>query len=146
MKRMTITMAALAAIFIGCSSSPHPTEPDRIDVTLAAPTDRVKQAVSDVLTRGGYDVEWTDEQTVSTGYREEDPGPWDWMLRWRFGTMKSRVEAVVTPATGQTTRLRLDVVSEGKDGLFTSWEEVQSAVPQSSENQLRLIKNALHLL
>jgi hypothetical protein len=146
MTRMPVAIATLTALLLGCSSQPHPHEEDRIDVTLAAPTDRVKQAVTDVLTGGGYDVEWDDEQTLSTGYREEDPGPWDWMLRWRFGTMKSRVEAMVEPATEQTTRLRLHVMSEGKDGLFTSWEDVESALPQGAENQLRLIKNALRLL
>jgi hypothetical protein len=136
----------LAAVFISCSSQPRPYEPDRIDVTLAAPSDRVKRAVTDVLTRGGYDVELDDEQTMSTGYRDEEPSPWDWMLHWRFGTLKSRVEAVVAPETEQTTRLRLHVMSEGKDGLFTAWEDVQSALPQSAENQLRLIKNELKIL
>ena len=135
-----------AAVLLGCSSTPSPHEPDRIDVTLAAPTDRVKTAVTQVLTNGGYAVDWKDEQSLSTGYREEIPGPWDWLWRWRFGTIKSRVEAVVTPSAEQATRLRLEVLSEGKDGLFVSWEEVQSAVPQSAENQLRLIKNALQLL
>jgi len=146
MNRLAIPLVGLAALLASCSSQPRPYEPERIDVTLAAPADRVKHAVTDVLTRGGYDVEWTDDQTMSTGYREEIPGPWDWMLRWRFGTIKSRVEAVVSPATEQTTRLRLHVLSEGKDGLFTAWEDVQSAVPQSGENQLRLIKNELRLL
>jgi len=137
---------AIGAVVAGCSSTPRAVEPDRIDVTLVAPTDQVKNAVTDVLTRGGYDVEWADEQRVSTGYREEIPGPWDWMLRWWFGTIKSRVEAEVGPATEQTTRLRLDVLSEGKDGLFTSWDSVTSALPQSAENQLRLIKKELQIL
>ncbi len=136
----------IGMLAVGCSSAPRTVEPDLIDVTLAAPTDRVKTAVADVLTRGGYRVSWNDDQTLSTGYREESPGPWDWMLRWRFGTIKSRVEAVVTPAAEQTTRLRLHVMAEGKDGLLVAWEDVQSAVPQSAENQLRLIKKELKLL
>jgi hypothetical protein len=91
-------------------------------------------------------VDWKDEQTLNTSYREETRGPWDWLYRWRFGTIKSRVEAMVTPSAEQATRLRLQVLSEGKDGLFTSWEDVQSALPQSAENQLRLIKNVLQIL
>ena len=136
----------IGALVAGCSSTPRPPEPDRIDVTLTASRDRVKNAVTDVLARGGYEVEWTDEENLSTGYRADIPGPWDWILHWRFGTIKSRVEAVVTPATDESTRLRLDVLSEGKDGLFTSWDNVQSALPQSAENQLRLIKKELQIL
>jgi len=83
---------------------------------------------------------------LTTGYRDETGGPWNGLYRWRFGTIKSRVEATLTPAGEQATRLRLHVLTEGKDGLFTSWEEVQSALPQSGENELRLIKNALHIL
>lgn len=117
-----------------------------IDVTLPAATDQVKTVVSDVLAGEGYDVEWKDDQTLTTGYREETGGPWNWLYRWRFGTIKSRVEATVTPSSDQATRLRLHVLTEGKDGIFTGWDEVQSALPQSADNQLRLIKNALHLL
>jgi hypothetical protein len=56
------------------------------------------------------------------------------------------VNAVVTAADDQSTRLRLHVQYEGKDGLFTRWEESPTALPQSAENQLRLIKNALRIL
>lgn len=136
----------LATLLIGCSGTPHPYEPSLVDVTLPAPTDRVKTAIVQVLKNGGYDVDWKDEQTLSTSYREETGGPWDGLYRWRFGTIKSRVEAIVTPSTDQATRLRLQVLSEGKDGIFTSWKDVQSALPQSAENQLRLIKNALQIL
>jgi hypothetical protein len=123
-----------------------PHDPDVIDVTLPVPADRVKTAVVQVLTDGGYDVDRKDDQTLTTGYREEIPGPWNWLWRWRFGTGRSRVEANVTPDTDQTTRLRLSVQYEGKDGLLTRWEDSPTALPQSAENQLRLIKNALQLL
>jgi hypothetical protein len=135
----------LASLLIGCSSAPRPTEPASIDVTLAAPLEEVKTAVARVLADDGYDAEWQDDQ-LSTGYRQELKGPWNWLYRWRFGTIKSRVEAVVTSATEDTTRLRLSVLTEGKDGLFVSWHEMETAVPQSPENRLRQIKNALHLL
>jgi len=136
----------LTVLFLGCSSVPRPHVADIIDVTLPASDERVKTAVAQVLTDGGYDVDWTDEQTLTTSYREETGGPWNWLYRWRFGTIKSRVDARVTPSTEEITRLRLEVLSEGKDGIFTSWEEVQSALPQNAENQLRLIKNALQIL
>jgi hypothetical protein len=117
-----------------------------VDVTLPAATDQVRAVVIKVLTDGGYDVKQEDDQNLATGYREEIHSVWDGLLRWRFGTGRSRVNAVVTAADDQTTRLRLNVQYEGKDGLFTRWEESPTALPQSAENQLRLIKNALHIL
>jgi len=130
-----------------CTSGPTiPHEPDVVDVTLPVPADKVRTAVIQVLTDGGYDVDRQDDQNLSTGYREETPGPWDWLLHWRFGTGRSRVSAVVTPASEQSTRLRLNVQYEGKDGLFTKWEDSPTALPQSAENQLRLIKNKLQIL
>jgi len=123
-----------------------PHDPDVIDVTLPAPADRVTNVVVQILTDGGYAVDREDDQTLTTGYRKEIPGPWDGLLSWRFGTGRSRVEANVTTATEQTTRLRLSVQYEAKDGLFTQWEDSPTALPQSAENQLRLIKNALQIL
>ncbi|HKT34537.1 MAG TPA: hypothetical protein VJR03_06865 [Nitrospira sp.] len=99
-----------------------------------------------VLTDGGYEVEQEDDQNLRTGYREEISGPWDGLLRWRFGTGRSRVNAVVTGVDEQGTRLRLHVQYESKDGLFTRWEDSPTSLPQSAENQLRLIKNALRIL
>jgi hypothetical protein len=139
-------LAPLLASALACAGPAMPHDPNVIDVTLPASADRVKTTVVQVLTDGGYDVDGKDDQTLTTGYREEMLGPWDWLLRWRFGTGRSRVEANVTPATEQTTRLQLSVQYEGKDRLFTQWEDSPTALPQSAENQLRLIKNALQIL
>ena len=143
--------AVLIPVFLlatlACTSGPPiPHEPDVIDVTVPAPADKVRMAVIEVLTDGGYEVETNDDQNLSTGYREEIPGPWDWLLRWRFGTGRSRVEALVTPASEESSRLRLNVLYEGKDGLLAKWQDSPTAVPQSAENQLRLIKNKLQIL
>lgn len=140
-------LPALSLLIIAaCAGPPIAHEPDVVDVTLPAPADQVRTAVIQVLTDGGYEVEQEDDQNLKTGYREEISSPWDGLLRWRFGTGRSRVNAVVTAADEQSTRLRLHVQYEGKDGLFTRWEESPTALPQSAENQLRLIKNALHIL
>jgi hypothetical protein len=120
--------------------------PDVADVTLPAAPDDVRMAVIQVLTDGGYEVDREDDENLTTGYREEMAGPWDWLLRWRFGTGRSRVNALLTPAAGESTRLRLQVQYEGKDGIFTRWKESPTALPQSTSNQLRLIKNALQIL
>ena len=142
--RVLFALALLAGA--ACAGPPIPHEPDVVDVTLPAPADEVRTAVVQVLTDGGYAVEQQDDQTLTTGYREENRSLWDGLLRWRFGTGRSRVDAVITAADQQTSRLRLHVQYEGKDGLFTRWEDSPTALPQSAENQLRLIKNALRIL
>ncbi len=140
-------LAALSLLAsAACAGPPIPHDPDVVDVTLPAPADQVRTAVVQVLTDGGYKVEQEEGQNLTTGYREEMYSLWDGLLRWRFGTGRSRVNAVVTAADEQNARLRLQVQYEGKDGLFTRWEDSPTALPQSAENQLRLIKNALHIL
>lgn len=146
---VSLRIAILAPLFastLACAGPAMPHDPDVIEVTFPAPADRVTNTVVQVLTDGGYDVDRKDDQTLTTGYREETSRPWNWLLNWRFGTGRSRVEADVQPATEQTTRLRLSVQYEGKDGLFARWEDSPTALPQSAENQLRLIKNALKIL
>ncbi len=141
--RLLLPLVIAAA---ACAGPTIPHEPDVLDVTLPVSADKVRNAVVQVLTDGGYDVDRKDEENLTTGYRKEMSGPWDWLLRWRFGTGRSRVEARVTAASEETARLQLNVMYEGKDGIFTSWEDSPTALPQSAENQLRLIKNALHIL
>jgi hypothetical protein len=141
-----LLVASLIIATVSCAGPPIPHDPDVVDVTLPAPVEQVRTVVIQVLEDGGYEVDQTDDEDLTTGYRQEIRGPWDWLLRWRFGTGRSRVDALVTPSTEQETRLRLHVLYEGKDGLFTQWEDSPTALPQSAENQLRLIKNALHIL
>ena len=78
--------------------------------------------------------------------RREVSSPWNWLLRWRFGVGKSRVEARVVPQDETTTRLRLQVFHRGKDGLFDTWEDAETPLPQSAANEIRRIKNVLRLL
>ncbi|ULA65559.1 MAG: conserved exported protein of unknown function [Nitrospira sp.] len=139
-------LLATMTLAIGCSGAPRPLPADFVETRLSAPLDTVKTALTQILTDDGYDVDWKNDSTLETSYREEMQGPWNWLYRWRFGTIKSRVNATVTAADNQNTALKLEVQSEGKDGIFTSWDQVPSALPQSADNQLRLIKNALQLL
>ena len=124
-----LLLASLIVATVSCASPPIPHEPDVIDVTLPAPAEQVRTVLVQVLEDGGYDVDWQDDQNLTTGYREEIHGPWDWLLRSRFGTGRSRVDALVTPATEQDTRVRLHVQYEGKDGIFTRWEASPTALP-----------------
>ena len=139
--RFLIALSLVASA--ACAGPPIPHTPDVLDVTLPTSADHVRTAVIQVLTDGGGEVEQKDDQNLTTGYREEIRGPWDGLLWWRFGTGRSRVDALVTTADEQSTRLRLRAV-RGKDGLFTRWEESPGVA--HAENQLRLIKNALHIL
>ncbi|MCC6139635.1 MAG: hypothetical protein IT389_03355 [Nitrospira sp.] len=142
----TAFLLATMTLGAGCSGAPHPLPADLVETRLAAPLDSVKTALTQVLTDGGYEVDWKNDASLETGYREEMHGPWNWLYRWRFGTIKSRVNATVAATDNHNTALKLEVQSEGKDGIFTSWDQVPSALPQSANNQLRLIKNALQLL
>jgi hypothetical protein len=129
-----------------CSGVQSPPDPDVVDVSLPASADEVKTALIDVLTADGYDVEQRNGDTLITGAREEIPGPWDWLLRWRFGVGKSRVEATVAPSGIDGTRMRLQVFHRSKDGIFDGWQDAETPLPQSAANQVRLVKNKLHLL
>ncbi|MGZ8382944.1 MAG: hypothetical protein ACXWWE_02930 [Nitrospira sp.] len=141
-----VWVLALAAIVSGCAGGPSLPEPDVMEVLLPIPADQVKTAVADVLTQGGYTVDQDDAGNLTTGMRQEIRSPWNGLLRWRFGVGKSRVDARVVPQDDSTTRLRLQVFYRGKDGLFDSWEEAETPLPQSAANEIRLIKNALRVL
>ena len=90
-----------------------------IDVTLSTHADLVKTVVIHILIEGGYALDRKNGHNLTTGYREEVSGLWDWLFRRRFGRGWSRVEAMVTPASEQRSRLRLNVLYEEKDGIFT---------------------------
>ena len=140
-----LTVLFVAAI-TGCAGGGPVPEPDVMEVILEAPADKVNAAVADVLTQGGYTVDQDEAGNVTTGMRQEVRSPWNGLLRWRFGVGKSRVEARVVTQDDSNTRLRLQVFHRGKDGLFDTWEDAETPLPQSAANEIRLIKNALRLL
>ncbi len=140
-----VTLVFIATV-AGCAGGPPAPEPDVMEVTLPVPAEQVRTALSDVLTQGGYTIDQDDAGNVTTGMREEIRSPWNGLLRWRFGVGKSRVEARVVPQDDSTTRLRLQVFHRGKDGLFDSWEDAETPLPQSAANEIRLLKNALRVL
>ena len=145
---MQQTGVALVSLMLlaGFSGTAHALEPDVIQAQLAAPPDQVKQAVTQVLANSGYhDIVWKDNTTLTTGYREENGGI-ESLYRCCWGVVKSRVEATVTPGDGQTTQLSLHVMAEGKRTFFEGFAPVKTPYPETSENQLRLIKNKLKIV
>ena len=141
-----LAIVALTVFAFGCTNVQHSVEPNVVDVTLPAPADRVKAAVTKVLADDDYDVDWKDGSQLQAGYRDEQPSIWDWLVKGRFGVVKSRAEASVTPETDQSSRLRLQISSEGKQTMFQGWGPTAPQVPQSAENKLRLIKNELQIV
>lgn len=142
----SLVALVFVASIAGCAGGPPIPEPDVMEVTLPVPADKVKTAVSDVLAQGGYTVDQDEAGNITTGMRQEIRSPWNGLLRLRFGVGKSHVEARVVPQDDNNTRLRLQVFYRGKDGLFDSWEDAETPLPQSAANEIRLIKNALRLL
>jgi hypothetical protein len=141
-----LAIVALTVFAFGCTSVQRTVEPDVVDVTLPAPADRVKAAVTKVLDDDDYDVEWSDGSQLKTGYRDEQPSIWDWLVKGRLGVVRSQAQASVTPETDQSSRLRLQISSEGKQTMFQGWGPTAPQVPQSAENKLRLIKNELKIV
>ena len=142
-----LAIVALPVVTFGCAGVQHPVEPDVVEVTLPVSADRVKAAVTKVLADDDYCcVDWKDGSQLHTGYRGEQPSIWDWLVRGRFGVVRSQAEASVTAETDQSSRLRLQVSSEGKQTMFDSWGPTAPQVPQSAQNKLRLIKNELKIV
>ena len=141
-----LVIIALSIFAFGCTGVQHPVQPDVVDVTLPVSADRVKAAVTKVLSDDNYDVDWKDGAQLQTGSRNEQPSIWDWLTRGRFGVVRSRAEASVTAETDQSSRLRLQISSEGKQTMFQGWGSTAPQVPQSAENKLRLIKNELKIV
>jgi uncharacterized lipoprotein len=148
MSRLQHLLIALGlCMWLGACSSVQ-TVPDRdvINATLPAPAEEVTPALIDVLASEGYDIDAEDAETLTTGWREEIRSPWDWLLRWRFGVGKTRVEAKITPMESDRTHITLQVFHFSKDGILDRWDEADSPLPQSAANQVRLLKNRLHIL
>lgn len=147
----TIVLVTAAALLLSCSSTKAQRGPDFVEATLAAPQDRVKAAVIQVLTEGGYTIRSGNEpaRVVSAGYRQEIDSIWNWLLIFRFGVSRSQVEATIAPEKETAeiaTRLTIQVTHQGKDSLFSFWRTYDTPLPQSAPNQLRLVKNVLGLL
>lgn len=146
MKRRTGWALVTAVFVVGLGSAAQAVEPDVVQVQLAAPVEKVKAAVTEVLTNSGYThVEWKNDSTVTTNYRDETEGI-QYLYDCCWGVIKNRVEATVTPSGDQTTDLRLQVMAEGKRTIWEGFMPVQTPAPESANNQLRLIKNKLKIV
>ena len=139
---------ALALLLVGCSTPPAPQVSETAESTLPVSAEKVRAAVIEVLTANGYLVQEHDGggRILTTGYRREMDGPWDGLLRSRFGVGRSLVVATVTPESETVTRVSMQVTYEAKNRIFDSWTEGTPPLQISAENNIRLIKNALGIL
>ena len=131
---------------VGCAAVHPAPDADVIDLTLHAPAERIRSALVDILHSSGYEIQEENADTVTTASRREIGGPWNWLLSWRFGVIKSRVEAKIISLEQDSTRLRLQVFPRTKDGILDSWVDAESPLPQSAANQVRRLKNSLQIL
>lgn len=146
MMRRTGWALVTAVFLVGFGSAAQAVEPNVVQVQLAAPVEKVKAAITEVLTNSGYtEVMWKDDSTVTTNYRDETEGI-QWLYDCCWGVVKNRVEATVTPKADQTTDLRIQVSTVGKRTLWEGFAPVQTPEPESANNQLRLIKNKLKIV
>jgi len=139
---------AVAALMISCATTQTQGGPDSVEAVLVAPQNQVRAAVVQVLTEAGYEVGGEDlpDPVLSTGYRQEIDGPWNWLLVSRFGVSRSRVHTTIIPENETATRLIIQVTYESKGSLFGFWRPYETPLQQSAVNQLRLVRNTLGLL
>jgi len=135
-------------LVVGCAALGPDQSADTAQAILPAAPEQVRAAVIQVLEEGGYRVTGVEDgdRVLTTGYRQEMDAPSNWLYRARFGTGRSRVDVTLSPQGDQVTGLTIHVTYEGKDGLAESWKPYPAPLPQSAENQLRLIKNRLGIL
>lgn len=147
-------LAAIAAFLIpsflitGCVTGRSDRRLNTIEAVLPAPLDKVQAALVHVLQESGYTVREVSNQegVLSTGYREESPTIWNWLLVSRFGVGRSHVTATLTPESQETTRLVIHVLYEAKTHIWSPWRESTPPLPWNAETQLRQVKRVLGLL
>jgi hypothetical protein len=142
-------LLALFLLSAACSSKPAVPQPsDVAEASLPASAEAVRTAVIETLTAEGYEVREDDRdgRILTTRYREEIDGPWDWLLRARFGVGRSLVVATISPEGDAGTRLSIRVTYESKNRILDSWTEAVPPLRLSAANNIRLVQNALGLL
>lgn len=136
------------ALFVGGCATTSQTPTDSVDVLLDAPLDHVRAAILQVLSTDGYPIgEGTgDDRVVITGYKREIEGVGNWLLKVRFGVGRSRVEATLSPASQETTRVTISVLYQVKEHIWSIWEDAPAPPHRDASLQVRSVKKQLGLL
>jgi hypothetical protein len=143
----SLLAASLIVIsLVGCAgASPRPVS-DSAEALFPTTEELARAAVVKVLAENGYGVT-VDEaaRLIRTDYRQETDGPWDRLLVYRFGTIRSWVEATIVPES-DSIRVKIDVFVEGKDRLLGSWQPFEAPLPQRAATHLWQVQKTLALL
>jgi hypothetical protein len=143
--RVMVVMLMLTGM-AGCAGRTLTAGNDSVEALLPASQELTRSAVIKVLSEAGYTVDAAeDARVLKTEYREEIRGPWDRLVVYRFGTIRSWVEVSMVAET-DATRIRIDVYCEGKDSLFASWHPYETPLRQQATTHLREVRKTLDLL
>lgn len=130
----------------GCAGHSSRPANDSVEALLPSSEELTRSAVTKVLAEAGYTVNMEEGgRLLKTGYRQEIRGLWDWLVVYRFGTIRSWVEVTMSPES-DATRIRIDVYCEGKNSLLASWRPYETPLPQQAATHLRQIQQTLDLL
>lgn len=145
-----LAAAVVPLLLVSCAGSGlHDSNTlDRAEAVLALPASQVRDAVAEVFTQDGYGVDIAEgpRAEVTAGTRRETAGPWNWLLRTRFGVGRTQAEATITELADAQSRLQILVRHEGKASWWNRWSDSPPPIPQSAGNYLRLVKNQLKVL
>ncbi len=145
-----LAAAMVPLLLVSCAGSGlHASDTlDSAEAVIALPANQVRDAVAEVFTQDGYAVDIAEgpRAEVTTDTRRETGGPWNWLLRTRFGVGRSQAEATITELADANSRLQILVRHEGKAAWWNRWSDSPPPVPQSAGNYLRLVKNQLKVL
>jgi hypothetical protein len=142
--RRCILMVLLAGL-AGCAGAVR-LPSDSAETVLAAKAEPTRSALIKVLEENGYAVRTGKEGgLLRTSYRREMSGPWNGLLVSRFGTVRTWVEATVAEE-GDTTRVKIEVFCDGKEGLFRLWRRYETPLPEQAATRVWQLQKALDLL
>lgn len=138
----------IALVVGGCTTTSSPRPAESSEVLLDAPLEQVRAAVLQVLSTEGYPVHEGsgDDRVVITGYKRETGNIWDWLLTFRFGVGRSKVEATLSPSSQETTRLTVFVLYQVKDHIWSAWEDAGAPPHRDASLHIRSVKKVLGLL
>jgi hypothetical protein len=146
-RRIVVMVLLLAVTAMTACAGRHTERPtDSAEALLPATAELVRSAVIKVLAEAGYSVNVEEDgRLLKTGYRQEIRGLWDWLVVYRFGTIRSWVEVIMAPET-DAMRVKIDVYCEGKDSLVGTWRPYDTPLPQQAGTHLRDVQKTLDLL
>jgi hypothetical protein len=140
-----VVLPILFATACATGASRAPT--DSAEAVFPTSQELTRAVVVKVLSENGYNVTIEEDgRLIQTGYRQEIGGPWDWLVVYRFGTLRSWVEVRLLPEEESSTHVKVDVYCEGKDSLFGPWRAYDTPLPQRAGTHLRQMRATLELL